>query len=180
MNHRIRLVFGQKVDAPFANSVLVCALLALILAAGSALMWADALDTLGVTREGAAAREITVASAQATGEGGYAPRLEVVGEGGETFALLRSAVGEGYDALCGQIQPGDELTLRLSRRGNVLEVEREGEILVPFDDAVARGRGGMILNLAAAVLFDALAVLVAVRAAVLAMNRKSQPRAGRG
>lgn len=180
MNPKIRLVFGQKVDAPFANSILVCAFLALILAAGSALLWADAGDTLGLTREAAATREITVASAEATGEGGYAPRLEITGEGGETFSLMRSAVGDDYDALCAQVQPGDSLTLRLSRRGSVLEVEKDGQILMDFEGAVARNRWSVILNLAAAVLFDVLAALVVLRAGVLAMNRKAQPRAGKG
>lgn len=169
--NRIRLVFGQKVDAPFANSVLVCALLALVLAAGSAFMWADAADTLGLSRETAAVREVTVASAEIAGAEGYAPRLEITGQEGETFTLRKSDVGEGYDALCAQIQPGDALTLRLSRAGNVLEVERGGEILTSYENAMARSLGGRILNLAAAVLFALLALLVAVRAAVLAMNR---------
>lgn len=170
---KIRLVFGQKFDAPFANSALACLLLTVILAVGSGVLWSEAGDTLGLTRETAKVTEITVASAEVTGEGGYTPRLEIVTQDGETVSLLKSAAGESYAALCESVQAGDTLTLRLSRKGSVMEVEKDGMVLLDFDSAKSAGTFGRILNVAAAILFDLLAILLAVRTIVLAMNRRT-------
>lgn len=178
MKNKIRLVLGQPVDAPFVNSIPVLAVLAALLFAGSVLLWSDAGDTLFLRHENAAIVEVTVQSCTVAGQDSYVPRMEIVTTEGETFTLLKSQVGRYFDALAGSVESGDEVILRLSRKGRVLEVQEDD--LVHLDFAASKNAAvlDVLVSTAAAVVFDLLGLFLLLRAVVLKMNRRSAFRFG--
>ena len=111
MKQKIKLILGQQVDAPLANSVPVLLALAALLIAGSGLLWRNAGDTLFLSRESAQACEVIVAGCAITGQDSYVPRMEITAGDGAVYTLMRSQVGDVFDALNAEIQPGYALTL---------------------------------------------------------------------
>lgn len=178
MKDRIRLVMGRPIDAPFANSVPVLALLAVLFIAGSLLLYAGAGDTLFLSREDAQVKEITVEKCELAGQDSYVPRLEIVSAEGEMFTLLKSQVGNVLEMLEKEIEPGDDVTLRLSRKGNVLEVQEDDLVHLDFAQSKKAVVWDVIAGAGSALVFDLLAVLLIIRCAVLRMNRKSAFRFG--
>ena len=178
MKDKIRLVMGRPLDAPFANSVPVLALLAALFIAGSLLLYAGTGDTLFLSRENAQAKEITVEKCELAGQDSYVPRLEIVSSEGETFTLLKSQVGNWLEVLEKAIEPGDHVTLRLSRRGNVLEVQEDDLVHLDFAQSKRAVVWDVIAGAGTALVFDLLAALLIVRCIVLRMNRKSAFRFG--
>ena len=178
MKNKIRLVLGQPVDAPFVNSVPVLIALAVMLIAGSFLLWSDAGDTLFLSREGAATVEATVQSCTVAGQDSYVPRMEIVTTEGETFTLLKSQVGRYFDALAGSIESGDEVILRLSRKGRVLEVQEGDLVHLDFDASKSAAKWDVFVSTAVALVLDMLGLFLIVRAAALKRNRRSIFRFG--
>lgn len=178
MKNKIRLVLGQPVDAPFANSAPVLLLLAVLLIAGSCLLWSDAGDTLLLSREKAATVEANVESCTVTGQDSYVPRMEIVTTDGETFTLLESQVGDVFDAVAAELEPGDAVTLRLSRKGRVLEVQEGDLIHLDFEQSKTAAVWDVFVSTAVALVFDLLGLFLIVRTLALRMNRKGAFRFG--
>lgn len=178
MKNKIRLVLGKPVDAPFVNSVPVLAILAVLMIAGSLLLWSDAGDTLFLSRESAQTVEATVQSCTVAGQDSYVPRMEIVTNEGEIFVLLESQVGDIFDALAAEIEAGDRISMKLSRKGRVLEVQEDDLVHLDFDASKRAAVADVIVSTAAAVVFDLLAVFLLLRAAVLRMNRRNTFRFG--
>ena len=178
MKNKIRLVLGKPVDAPFVNSVPVLVILAVLMLAGSFLLWSDAGDTLFLSREGAETVEATVQSCTVAGQDSYVPRMEITTAAGETFVLLESQVGDIFDALAEEIETRDEISMKLSRKGRVLEVREDDLVHLDFDGSKKAALLDVFVSTAAAVVFDLLALFLLLRAAVLRMNRKSAFRFG--
>lgn len=179
MKQKIKLILGQQVDAPLANSVPVLLALAALLIAGSGLLWRNAGDTLFLSRESAQACEVIVAGCVITGQDSYVPRMEITAGDGAVYTLMRSQVGDVFDALNAEIQPGDALTLRLSRRGRVLEVEKDGRALLEFGASVRSAVLDVVISAGTAVIFDLLAAFLILRCAALKfMSRQGRFRAG--
>lgn len=178
MKTKIRLILGREVDAPFANSVPVLLVIAVLFIAGSLLLWSDAGDTLFLNRENAQTVEATVASAALAGEDSYVPRLEISAESGETYVLLESQVGDKINVLAAELESGDEISLLLSRKGNVLEV-REGDLVhLDFDQSKKSALWDVFVSTASALAFDLLAAFLILRSAILKMNRRGGFRFG--
>lgn len=178
MKDKIRLVLGQPVDAPFVNSVPVLIVLAVLLIAGSGLLWSDAGDTLFLDRESAATVEATVQSCTVAGQDSYVPRMEIVTAEGETYTLLESQVGEIFDALAAELESGDEIAMKLSRKGRVLEV-REGDLVhLDFSASKSAAMWDVFVSAGAALALDLLGLFLIARAMVLRMNRRSAFRFG--
>lgn len=178
MKNKIRLVLGKPVDAPFVNSIPVLVVLAVLMIAGSLLLWSDAGDTLFLSRESAETVHATVQSCTVAGQDSYVPRMEIVTTEGETFVLLESQVGDIFDALASEIEAGDEISMKLSRKGRILEVQEDDLVHLDFDVSKKAAILDVIVSAAAAVVFDLLALFLLARAAVLRMNRKSAFRFG--
>ena len=178
MMQKMILFLGQKLDAPFFNSIPVLLLLAALLIAGSGLLWRNAGDTLFLSRESAQACEVIVADCVVTGQDSYVPRMEITAEDGAVYTLMRSQVGNVFDALSAEIQPGDALALRLSRRGRVLEVQKGESVLLDFGASVRSAVLDVVISAGTAVVFDLLAALLILRCAVLGMGRKQRFRFG--
>lgn len=178
MKNKIRLVMGQPLDAPFANSIPVLLALAAMFIAGSFLLWSDAGDTLFLSRERAASREIVVESCTAEGLDGYVPRVEIVSDAGEMFTVLKSQVGNSFDAILSEVEPGDSVLLRLSRKGSVLEIQEDDLVHLDFDQSKRTALWDLFVSGGTALVFDLLAVLLIIRCIVLRMNRKSAFRFG--
>lgn len=172
MKTKLRLILGREMDAPFANSIPVLLLIAALFIAGSLLLWSDAGDTLFLRRESAQVVEATVESAAVVGEESYVPRLEIVTAEGETYTLLKSQVGDLLKSLAAELEPGDEIRLRLSRKGNVLEVQEGSFTHLDFDQSKKSALGDVFISGGTALIFDLLAVFLIVRCAILRMNRK--------
>lgn len=178
MKTKIRLFLGQQLDAPFANSILVMLVLAAMFIAGSLLLWGSAGDTLFLSRDSAQVKEITVESCTVTGQDSYVPRVEIVSADGEMFTLLESQVGGVFEAVGAEIESGDQIALRLSRKGNVLEV-REGDLVhLDFEQSKKSAVWDVVVSAGSALVFDLLAALLIVRSLVLKMNRKGSFRFG--
>lgn len=173
MKDKIRLVLGQPVETPFANSVPVLILLAVLLIAGSGLLWSDAGDTLFLRREGAEVVEATVQSCTVAGQDSYVPRMEIVTAENKTYTLLQSQVGDIFDALAAELESGDEVILRLSRKGRVLEVQEGDLVHLDFDASKSAAMWDVFVSTAVALVFDLLGLFLIVRAIALKMNRKS-------
>lgn len=178
MKKKIRLVLGQPIDAPFANSIPVMLVLAVLFIAGSVLLWSDAGDTLFLSRESAQVREITVEKCEAVGEDSYVPRVEIVSTEGEMFTVLKSQVGRLFDAVCAAVEPGDEITLRLSRKGSVLEIQEDDLVHLDFDQSKRSAVWDVFVSAGSALVFDLLAALLIVRSIIMRMNRKGSFRFG--
>ena len=178
MKDKIRLVLGQPVDAPFINSIPVLAALAVLMIAGSLLLWSDAGDTLFLNRESAATVNATVQSCAVVGQDSYVPRMEIVTAEGETFTLLESQVGDIFDALASEIESGDEISMKLSRKGRVLEVREDDLVHLDFDASKKSAVWDVAVSSAAALVFDLLGLFLLLRAIVLKKNRKSAFRFG--
>ena len=178
MKTRLRLVLGQEVDAPFANSVPVLLVIAALFIAGSLLLWSDAGDTLFLNRDNAQAVEAVVESAAVAAEDSYVPRLEIVTAQGETYVLLKSQVGEKINTLAQELESGDAIELLLSRKGNVLQV-REGDLVhLDFDQSKKSAVWDVFVSTASALAFDLLAAFLILRCAILRMNRRGGFRFG--
>ena len=178
MKDKLRLILGRPVDAPFANSAAALTLLAVLLIGGSLLLWSDAGDTMFLSRESAATVEATVESCAAAGEDSYVPRLEIVADDGATYTLLQSQVGGVLETIAAELEPGDGISLTLSRKGRVLEV-REGDLVhLDFDQSKQSARWDTFVSAAAAVVFDLLGLFLILRAILLNMNRKGAFRFG--
>lgn len=178
MKNKIRLFLGQPLEAPFANSIPVLLVLAALFIAGSLLLWSDAGDTLFLSREGAQTVEATVQSCTVAGQDSYVPRMEIVTDAGETFALLESQVGDVFDALAAELEPGDEVALRLSRKGRVLEVQEGDLVHLDFDQSKRAARWDVFVSTSVALVFDLLAAFLILRCTVLKLNRKGTFRFG--
>lgn len=178
MKNKIRLVLGQPVDAPFANSIPVMLVLAVLFIAGSLLLWSDAGDTLFLSREDAQVREVTVQSCTVTGQDSYVPRMEIVAEDGEVYVLLESQLGNIFDAVAAELEPGDEISLRLSRKGRVLEVQEGDLVHLDFDASVRSAVWDVIVSTSVALVFDLLAAFLILRCAIMKMNRKNSFKFG--
>jgi len=178
MKNRIRLIMGQPIDAPFANSVPALMLLAVLFIAGSVLLWSDAGDTLFLSRERAGVREITVESCTVTGQDSYVPRMEIISTDGEMFTLLESQVGRLFEAVAAALESGDEVTLRLSRKGRVLEVQEGDLVHLDFEQSKRAAGWDVFVSGGSALVFDLLAALLIVRCAVLKLNRRGSFRFG--
>lgn len=178
MKDRIRLVLGQSVDAPFVNSIPVLIVLAVLLIAGSGLLWSDAGDTLFLSRESAVTVEATVQSCTVAGQDSYVPRMEIVTTKGKMYTLLESQVGDIFDALAAEIEPGDEVILRLSRKGRVLEVQEGDLVHLDFAASKSAAKWDVFVSTAVALVLDLLGLFLIVRAAALKMNRRSTFRFG--
>ena len=178
MKNKIRLVLGQPVDAPFVNSIPVLVVLAVLMLAGTVLLWGDAGDTLFLSRENAAAVEATVQSCTVAGQDSYVPRMEIVTTDGETFTLLESQVGDIFGALAAEVEPGDGIIMRMSRKGRVLEIQEGDLVHLDFDMSKKAAIWDVIVSASVAVVFDLLALFLLARVAVLGMNRKGAFRFG--
>jgi len=178
MKDKIRLVLGQPVDAPFVNTIPVLLVLGILLLAGSLLVWSDAGDTLFLSRENAQTVEVTVESCTVTGQDSYVPRMEIVTTESEMYTLLESQVGDIFDALAAEVEPGDEVVLRLSRKGRVLEVQEGDLVHLDFDASKSAAVWDMIVSTSVALVLDLLGLFLIVRAVILKMNRKSAFRFG--
>jgi len=178
MKNKIRLIMGQPLDAPFANSIPALMLLAVLFIAGSVLLWSDAGDTLFLSRGRADVREITVESCTVAGQDSYVPRLEIVSADGKLFTLLESQVGRLFEAVAAELESGDEVTLRLSRKGRVLEVQEGDLVHLDFEQSKRAAGCDVFVSGGAALLFDLLAALLIIRCAMLKLNRKSTVRLG--
>lgn len=178
MKTKLRLILGREMDAPFANSIPVLLLIAVLLIAGSLLLWSDAGDTLFLSRDSAQVVVATVQSAAVVGEESYVPRLEIVTDDNKTYTLLKSQVGDLFQSLASELEPGDEICLRLSRKGNVLEVQ-EGDVThLDFEQSKKSALGDVFLSGGTALIFDLLAVFLILRCAILRMNRRGGFRFG--
>lgn len=178
MKTKIRLLLGQPLDAPFANFIPALALLAVLFFAGSVLLWTDAFDTLGLSRERAQAKEIVVAAAALAGEESYSPRVEITAEDGEVYSLLKSQLGNRMEAVADALESGDAVTLRLSRKGRVLEVQEGDLIHLDFDQSVKSAVKDVVISSLVAVTFDLFGLILLLRCIVLKMNRKNKFRFG--
>ena len=178
MKDRIRLVMGRPIDAPFANSVPVLALLAVLFIAGSLLLYAGAGDTLFLSREDAQVKEITVEKCELAGQDSYVPRLEITSEDGEVYTLLKSQVGDQVNVLAEELESGDEISLLLSRKGNVLEVRESDLVHLDFDRSKKSALWDVFVSTASALAFDLLAAFLILRCAILKMNRRGSFRFG--
>lgn len=178
MKTKIRLILGQQLDAPFANSIPVMLVLAVLFMAGSVLLWSSAGDTLFLSRESAEVREITVESCTVAGQDSYVPRVEIVSTDAEMFTLLESQVGSMIETVGAEIEPGDRITLRLSRKGNVLEIQEDDLVHLDFDSSKKSAVWDILVSAGSALVFDLLAALLIARALVLKMNRKGSFRFG--
>lgn len=178
MKTKIRLILGREVDAPFANSIPVLLVIAALFIAGSLLLWSDAGDTLFLSREGAQVVEATVESAAVAGAESYVPRLEIVTAEGATYTLLKSQVGDIFDALAAELEPGDEIILRLSRKGNVLEVQEGDLVHLDFDQSKQSALWDVFVSGGSALAFDLLAAFLILRCVILRMNRRGGFRFG--
>lgn len=178
MKTKIRLILGREVDAPFANSIPVLMVIAALFIAGSLLLWSDAGDTLFLSCENAQAVEAVVETASVVGEDSYVPRLEIVTAQGETYAILKSQVGDAIHMLAAELESGDEITLRLSRKGNVLQVQEGDLVHLDFDQSKKSARWDVFVSGGSALAFDLLAAFLILRCAILRMNRRGGFRFG--
>lgn len=178
MKTKIRLFLGQPLDAPFANSIPALALLAVLFFAGSCLLWSDAFDTLGLSRERAQTKQIVVQTAELAGADSYSPRVEITAEDGSMFTLLKSQVGNRLENVASELERGDEVTLRLSRKGRVLEVQEGDLIHLDFDVSKRSAIKDVLFSSSVAVIFDFFGLLLFLRCIVLKMNRKNKFRFG--
>ncbi len=171
MKNKLRLILGRPVDAPFANSIPVLLVLAVLFIAGSVLLFTDASDTLFLSREGARTVEMTVESAQIVGQDSYVPRMEIVAQDGRTYTLLKSQVGGMMEAVADALQPGDEIILRLSRKVNILEVQEDDLIHLDFSAAKRRAGWDVFVGAGTGIVFDLLAAILIMRCAALKPRR---------
>ena len=178
MKNKIRLIMGQPLDAPFANSIPALMLLAVLFIAGSVLLWSDAGDTLFLSRGRADVREITVESCTVAGQDSYVPRLEIVSADGKLFTLLESQVGRLFEAVAAELESGDEVTLRLSRKGRVLEVQEGDLIHLDFRQSVKSAVTDVVISSLVAVTFDLFGLILLLRCIILKANRKNKFRFG--
>ena len=178
MKTKIRLILGREVDAPFANSVPVLLVIAALFIAGSLLLWSDAGDTLFLKYENAQAVEAVVESAAVVGEDSYVPRLEIAAVDGSMYTLLKSQVGDRIGTLAQELESGDEITLLLSRKGNVLGVQEGDLVHLDFDQSKKSALWDVFVSTASALAFDLLAAFLILRCAVLKMNRRGGFRFG--
>lgn len=178
MKNKIRLFLGQSLDTPFANSVPVMVVLAVLFAAASVLLWSDAGDTLFLKRENASVCELTVESAAVAGQDSYVPRVEITADDGQVYTLLKSQVGDVLEDVAAKLESGDQVTLRLSRKGSILEIAEGDEVHLAFDESIGKAVGDVIVSAITAVVFDLLAIFLLLRAWVLKLNRKGSFRFG--
>lgn len=178
MKTKLRLILGREMDAPFANSIPVLLLIAALFIAGSLLLWSDAGDTLFLSRESAQVVEATVQSAAVAGEESYVPRLEIVTAEGEIYTLLKSQVGNLFHTLAAELEPGDAITLRLSRKGNVLEVQEGDAVHLAFSQSKQSALWDVFVSGGSALVFDLLAAFLIFRCVILRMNRRNGFRFG--
>lgn len=178
MKTKLRLILGREVDAPFANSVPVLLVIAALFIAGSLLLWSDAGDTLFLNRESAQTVETMVESAAVAGEESYVPRLEIATADGQMYTLLESQVGNAIHILAAELEPGDEITLRLSRKGNVLQVQEGDLVHLDFDQSKKSALWDVFISASTALAFDLLAAFLIVRCTILRMNRRGGFRFG--
>ena len=175
---KIRLFLGQPSEAPFADFIPALVMLAVLFFAGSFLLWSDAFDTLGLSRERAQVCEITVAAAELTGADSYNPRVEIAAESGETYALLKSQLGSRIVSVAAELEAGDSVTLRLSRKGRVLEVQEGDLIHLDFEESKRSAVLDTVVSTLVAVVLDLIGLFLILRAAVLKMNRKNSFKFG--
>lgn len=178
MKTKIRLILGQPLDAPFANFIPALALLAVLFFAGSVLLWSDAFDTLGLSRERAQAKEIVVQSAEIAGAESYSPRVEITAEDGGVFTLFKSQLGSRIENVAAELESGDEVTLRLSRKGRVLEVQEGDLVHLDFEQSKKSAVKDVLISGSVAVVLDFFGLVLLLRCIVLKMNRKNKFRFG--
>lgn len=178
MKTKIRLILGQEVEAPFANSIPVLMVIAALFIAGSLLLWSDAGDTLFLHSDNAQTVEAVVESAEIVGEDSYVPRLEIAAADGSMYTLLKSQVGDQINALAQELESGDEIELKLSRKGNVLQVREDDLVHLDFDQSKKSARWDVFVSGGSALAFDLLAAFLILRCAILKMNRRGGFRFG--
>lgn len=172
MKQKLRLVLGRPLDAPFANSVPTLMLLAILLIAGSGLLWSEASDTLFLSRENAKAVSTSLVSCTLTGQDSYVPRLEISADDGNQYVLMQSQAGDVLEAVAEQLKAGEAIELRLSRKGRVLEVQQGESVLLHFEHAKRASRVDVLVSALTACVFDLLGILLLIRSVALGMNRK--------
>lgn len=178
MKTKIRLFLGQPSDAPFADFIPALVVLAVLIIGGSLLVWSDAFDTLGLSRERAKACEVTVASAEVAGAESYNPRVEITSQDGEVYSLLKSQVGNRLEAVAGALEEDDQITLRLSRKGRVLEVQEGDLVHLDFEESKNSAVLDTVVSILVAAAFDGIGLFLLLRAIVLKMNRKNKFKFG--
>lgn len=178
MKTKIRLFFGQPLNAPFADFIPALALLAVLFVGASGLMWSDAFDTLGLSRERAKAIEVIVTSAELAGADSYNPRVEIAAGDGAVYTLLKSQVGDRLESVASELEPGDQITLRLSRKGRVLEVQEGDLVHLDFEESKKSAVLDTVVSGLVAVVFDLIGLFLILRCAVLRMNRKNKFKFG--
>ena len=178
MKEKFRLIFGRKMEVPLANSKIALALAAVLMLAGTCILWHNAADTCFLKRENAPAVTVTAADVEVTGEGGYVPRMEIRTEGGRIFTLTEKQAGNFFSRARSEIQAGDELTLRLSRGGHVMEVQEGDSVWVPFNASASAHRVSNAVDLTIGAVFAVLSALLLLRTAALGAGRKEKFRFG--
>ena len=94
------------------------------------------------------------------------------------FTLLESQVGSMFEAVGAAIESGDQITLRLSRKGNVLEIQEGDLVHLDFEQSKRSATWDIVVSAGSALVFDLLAALLIVRSLVMKMNRKGSFRFG--
>ena len=104
--------------------------------------------------------------------------MEITAEDGQVYTLLKSQVGDVLEDVAAKLESGDQVSLRLSRKGSILEIAEGDQVHLAFDASIKKAVGDVIVSAVTAVVFDLLAVVLLLRAWVLKLNRKSSFRFG--